>query len=224
MIVYKEFLADRAVLRVKDGMVVGVGAGSTVDIFVKRLVEYVLENRMHIKFVSADPKLNVLASAEGVTVLDISNVSEVDILFDGADYVNVETGLVSKGNGGFIFEEMFLARVSKESILLVDESKLNWERLPKVFLEVRENLLAEVFNDLSAFDCFLRKGLSVAGNLVLEVNVLDVANVNSLIDVASGVDGVLDVGAGYGVYDSVWIARKVNGSMFVDKFNLKNDR
>ena len=223
MIVYKEFLADTAVTRVKDGMIVGVGAGSTVDVFVKRLVEYVLENQMHIKFVSADPKLNMLASAQGVTVLDIANVSELDILFDGADYVNVETGLVSKGNGGFIFDEMFLAGISKESILLVDESKLNWERLPKVFLEVRENLLAEVFNDLSVFDCFLREGLSAAGNLVLEVNVLDLANVNSLIDVASGLDGVLTVGAGYGVYDKVWIARKVNDSMFVDKFNLKND-
>jgi len=224
MTVYKEFLAAEAVKLVQDGMIIGVGAGSTMNIFVEKLIEHVSVNQIHIKFVSADSNLNTMASVDGITVLDILNVAELDLLFDGADFVDLETGLVSKGNGGFIFNEMFLAKFAKRSIILIDESKLEWNRLPKVFLEVNEELLAEVFNELATFVCFLREGLSAAGNLVLELSVAERSDVDGLIDVASRLDGVLMVGACYHVYDQAWVARRANRSMFVEKFNLKNDR
>ena len=220
---HKSFLAQSALNLIKDGMIVGVGGGSTVRFFVEALAEFVRDNNLHIKFVAADKDLEDLAAVPGVTLLDINNVIEIDILFDGADYVNLDTGMVSKGNGGCIAPEMFLAKLAKKSILLIDDSKLIWSRLPKVFLEVSEDELPEVFNSLEGYVCFLRKGFSVAGNLVVEVSLDSPDLVDDLLDAAKEIPGILVVGVSYKKYDCVWISRSDNDRLSLEKFNLKND-
>ena len=71
---HKSFLAQSALNLIKDGMIVGVGGGSTVRFFVEALAEYVRDNNLHIKFVAADKDLEHLVALPGVTLLDINNV------------------------------------------------------------------------------------------------------------------------------------------------------
>jgi len=217
-------LVSQAVNMVSDGMILGVGAGSTVELFVKQLLEYVQQKGIHIKFVSASSELNSLARVAGVTLLEIENVSEVDLLVDGADYVDVDRSLVSKGNGGFIFNELYLASQAKSSVILVDDSKLNFERLPKIFLEVDESMIAEVFNELSEYSCFIREKLSESGNLVVELSVENADDLENFLNIDKEIEGVLACGVVRNFYDHVWIARENDGRVVIDKFNLKNDR
>lgn len=212
-------LANDALSLVDDGMIIGVGAGSTIDIFVEKLIEYVRENDFHIKFVSASSELNQKASVIGVTVLDIPNVSEVDLFFDGADFVDVNSGLVSKGNGGFIYNENYLVKFAKRSVLLVDSSKLSFARLPKVFLEVSEDMIAEAFNVLAGFTFFVREELSESGNLVLDVLVEDVESMQNFVDFDMEHSCILASGVSLNRYGSVWIAYENDKK--IEKINFK---
>jgi len=219
MNIEKTMLANEALELVKDGMIVGVGAGSTIDIFVEKLIEHVKQSDIHIKFVSASSELNQKTSVPGITVLDISNVSEIDLFFDGADFVDVDSGLVSKGNGGFIYNENYLVKFASRSVLLVDSSKLSFARLPKVFLEVREDMIAEAFNVLAGYTFFVREELSESGNLVLEVLVNDLESMKNFVDFDMELGCILASGVSLNRYSSVWIASEDDKN--IDKINFK---
>ena len=213
-------LAKNAVSLVKDGMIIGVGAGTTIDLFVQELIGYIKENNLHIKFVSASSELNHKASVEGVTVLDISNVSEIDLYFDGADFVDLASNLVSKGNGGYIYNENYLVQFASQSFLLIDESKLNFERLPKIFLEVKEDYIAEAFNVLAGYTFFVREELSESGNLVVEVVLDNESSIVKFVDFDLEHRCILASGVSQNRYDNVWIAG--SGMSNIDKINLKS--
>ena len=215
----KTMLANEAVKLVGNGMIVGVGAGSTIDIFVEKLTEYVKQSGIHIKFVSASSELNQKASVSGITVLEISNVSEIDLFFDGADYVDIDSSLVSKGNGGFIYNENYLVKFAKRSILLVDSTKLSFARMPKVFLEVSEDMIAEAFNVLAGYTFFVREELSESGNLVLEVLVDDLESMMKFVDFDIEHTCILASGVSLNRYESVWIASEDDKN--IDKINFK---
>ena len=215
-------LARCAVELIADGMVVCVGAGSTVDVLVDEIRSYVVEKNIHIKFVSASSELNKFAAGQGISVLEIENVSHIDLLFDGADFVDLESGIVSKGNGGFVFNETYLARLSKSinensrRILLIDESKLDFSRLPKVFLEVKQSKIAEVFNALGDYTFFVRERLSESGNFVVEIELesgLD-WSFEDFIGLEKHVDGVLASGVSKGLYNECYVAYK-KSSLFL---------
>ena len=155
----------------------------------------------------------------GITVLDIPNVSEVDLFFDGADFVDVDSGLVSKGNGGFIYNENYLVKFAKRSVLLVDSSKLSFARLPKVFLEVSEDMIAEAFNVLAGYTFFVREELSESGNLVLEVLVDDLESMMKFVDFDIEHTCILASGVSLNRYGSVWIAYENDKK--IEKINFK---
>ena len=208
MNIEKRMLVNEAVKLVQDGMIVGVGAGSTIDLFVEKLIEYVKESDIHIKFVSASSELNDKASVVGITVLDVSNVSEIDLFFDGADFIDIDSGVVSKGNGGFIYNENYLVKFAANSFILVDSNKLDFSRMPKVFLEVREDQIAEAFNVLAGYTFFVREELSESGNLVLEVLVDDLESMMKFVDFDIEHSCILASGASLNRYANVWIARE----------------
>ena len=213
-------LAKSAVELVEDGMVIGVGAGTTIDLFVRELIDHVKTNNLHIKFVSASSDLNQNASVHGITVLEVSNVSEIDLYFDGADFVDVDNNLVSKGNGGFIYNENYLVQFASQSFLLIDESKLDFERLPKIFLEVKEDFIAEAFNVLAGFTFFVREEPSESGNLVVEVVLDNQSLLARFVDFDLEHSCILASGVSQNRYDNVWIAR--SGVSNIDKINLKS--
>jgi ribose 5-phosphate isomerase len=215
----KSFLAESALCLIQDGMIVGVGAGSTIDIFVEKLIEHVKQSGIHIKFVSASLELNQKASVPGITVLDVSNVSEIDLFFDGADFVDVDKSFVSKGNGGFIYNENYLVKFAKRSVLLIDSTKLSFARMPKVFLEVSEDMIAEAFNVLAGYTFFVREDLSESGNLVLEVLVDDLESMMKFVDFDIEHSCILASGVSLNRYESVWIASEDDKN--IDKINFK---
>lgn len=114
--------AARAALDfVKDGMVVGLGTGSTSAHFVRLLGERVRQG-LRIKGVPTSEATRNLAEQVGVPLIEISQVSAIDVDVDGADEIDAAFRLI-KGGGAALLREKIVAAASREMVVIADESK-----------------------------------------------------------------------------------------------------
>lgn len=118
----RKFNAAQAALDyVKDGMIVGLGTGSTSAHFVRQLGERVRQG-LRVKGVPTSEATRNLAEQVGVPLLGISQVTSIDVDVDGADEVDGGFRLI-KGGGGALLREKIVAAASKQMVVIADESK-----------------------------------------------------------------------------------------------------
>lgn len=115
----KRAAAARAATLIENGMIVGLGSGSTARFFIQSLIE----RKLSIQTVSSSRESAELARKGGLIVLDINAVSHVDLTVDGADEIDPQKRMI-KGGGGAHVREKILATSSNEMIVIVDETKL----------------------------------------------------------------------------------------------------
>ncbi|WP_162054284.1 ribose-5-phosphate isomerase RpiA [Pontibacter pamirensis] len=118
----KKLAAEKAVEYIQDGMVVGLGSGSTATWAIKALGEKVNAG-LHIQCVASSVASENLAKQYGISLVDFSALSDIDITIDGADEVDAQCNLI-KGGGGALLREKILAYNSRQFIVVVDDSKL----------------------------------------------------------------------------------------------------
>jgi ribose 5-phosphate isomerase A len=117
-----KFNAAQAALEyVKDGMVVGLGTGSTSAHFVRQLGERVRQG-LRVKGVPTSEATRNLAEQVGVPLLEISQVTSLDLDVDGADEIDPSFRLI-KGGGGALLREKIVAAASKQMVVIADETK-----------------------------------------------------------------------------------------------------
>ena len=120
----KQQAADRAVECVESGMVVGLGAGSTAILAVRRIGQLLHAGRLRdIVGVPCSSAIEAEARALGIP-LTLDPPGAVDLTIDGADEVDPELNLI-KGGGGALLHEKIVAQASLREIIIVDESKLS---------------------------------------------------------------------------------------------------
>lgn len=108
---------------VQDGMIVGLGSGSTAEVAVELLGRRVTQG-LRFTGVATSRRTERLARAAGIRVVDLNDVELVDITLDGADEVDLRTLDVIKGRGGALLREKLVAIASDREIILVDTSKV----------------------------------------------------------------------------------------------------
>jgi ribose 5-phosphate isomerase A len=113
--------AAAALNYVKDGMVVGLGTGSTSAHFVRLLGDRVRQG-LRVRGVPTSEATRALAEQTGVPLVEISQVAKIDIDVDGADEVDPAFRLI-KGGGGALLREKIVAAASGQMIVIADESK-----------------------------------------------------------------------------------------------------
>jgi ribose 5-phosphate isomerase A len=123
----------KAASLIEDGMIVGLGSGSTSLLFIESLVER-CKAGLRIRAVSSSRASSDLAKRGGIEVLDINSISHIDLTVDGADQIDPQKRMI-KGGGGAHVREKILAASSREMIVIVDESKLV-KQLGKIKLPV----------------------------------------------------------------------------------------
>ncbi len=113
--------AQAALDYVKDGMVVGLGTGSTSAHFVRQLGDRVRQG-LRVKGVPTSEATRNLAEQVGVPLVEISQITSIDVDVDGADEVDPGFRLI-KGGGGALLREKIVAAASKMMVVIADESK-----------------------------------------------------------------------------------------------------
>lgn len=117
----KKATALKALDFVRDGMVVGLGTGSTAKHMVMALGEKVRAG-MKLRGVATSQETAELARQCGIPLIDSDNRWEIDVAIDGADQVDPGFNLI-KGGGGALLKEKIVAASAKQFIVLVDHTK-----------------------------------------------------------------------------------------------------
>ena len=121
----KGLVAKRAAELVEDGMVVGLGTGTTATKFIHELAA----RKLKIRCVASSDASHDLAVSLGMDVETLAELPVLDIYIDGADEVCAAAGShagldLIKGGGGALLREKIVASAAKEFICVVDSSKL----------------------------------------------------------------------------------------------------
>jgi ribose 5-phosphate isomerase A len=119
----KQAVALEAASYVKNGMVVGLGTGSTANYFIEALAERQQQEKLSIATVASSNISMIKAQAAGLTVLSLSQLSQIDLYVDGADEITADNTLL-KGRGYDLVMEKLLAKAAKAFIVVADKSKL----------------------------------------------------------------------------------------------------
>ena len=107
---------------IEDGVLVGIGTGSTVFYFIQRLIER-CKKGLDIQVVSSSHQSSEMIKKGGIRLVDMENVTSIDIVVDGADEVDSQKRMI-KGGGGALLREKIIANISKQMIVIVDEGKM----------------------------------------------------------------------------------------------------
>lgn len=118
----KKAAAALAVEEIQNGMIVGLGTGSTAYWAIQGLGVRV-QNGLQIQAVATSVASEDLAKELGIPLIPFADISEIDVTIDGADEVSPDWNLI-KGGGGALLREKIVAFSSKKLIIVVDESKV----------------------------------------------------------------------------------------------------
>jgi ribose 5-phosphate isomerase A len=127
----KRTAGEAAAMLVEDGMVVGLGTGSTVAYLLPALGK----RRLDISCVATSPATESLARAEGLRVGPFDGIDRLDVAIDGADQVD-PAGWLVKGGGGAHTREKIVAAATDRFIVIVSSNKLVPRLSPPVPLEI----------------------------------------------------------------------------------------
>jgi ribose 5-phosphate isomerase A len=118
----KQIAAEKAVEFIEDGMTIGLGTGSTVGFFLKKLSE-LIKTGLKIKGVSTSNSTTALALSYKIPLVSPEEAGKIDLTIDGADEVDPEFNGIKGGGGALLFEKI-IASASSKVIWIVDSSKL----------------------------------------------------------------------------------------------------
>jgi len=118
----KKAAAKKAAEWIENGMIVGLGTGSTTAYFIECLAEKVHKG-LSIQAVASSENTKELAAQKTIPLIDLNDAPRIDITVDGADEIDPKKRMI-KGGGGALVREKILAFTSKEMVVIVDMSKV----------------------------------------------------------------------------------------------------
>jgi ribose 5-phosphate isomerase A len=198
----KKSAALKAVEFVRDGMVVGLGTGSTAKHVVAALGEQVRAG-MKLRGVPTSQETATLARQAGITLIDSDNRWVIDVAIDGADQVDPKFNLI-KGGGGALLKEKIVAASAKQFVVVVDRTKLvpvlgGSFPLPVEIIPFGWGSTAREIETLTSSRVVLRERNGVpfkteAGNLIVDVHVVRIDNPSAVEIALNQIPGVVETG------------------------------
>lgn len=121
---WKKEAAEAAALRVKSGMVVGLGTGSTAKYAIDALGRRVADEGLQIVGIATSERSNARAASLHIPITSFAEQSRINLTIDGADEVVPGKLALIKGHGGALLREKIVASASSRMAVVVDESKI----------------------------------------------------------------------------------------------------
>src|SRR5579871_3552847 len=120
---WKHMAAERAVEQVEQGMVIGIGTGSTAAYMIRALAERLRNGLIIAGAVPTSQVSAQLAASLNIPLTDLDTHPELDLAIDGADEIDPHLFLI-KGGGGALLREKIVAAASRRMVVIADDSKL----------------------------------------------------------------------------------------------------
>lgn len=191
----KKRAAERAMAYVEDGMIVGVGTGSTVAYFIDGLAAW--KDRI-AGAVSSSEQSTQRLRAHGIEVIDLNVAGTLALYVDGADECDPHKRLI-KGGGAALTREKIIAEASSKFVCIIDPSKqvqvLGKFPLPVEVVPMARSLVARELLKLSGGQPVWRDGVTTDnGNVILDVHHLSIVDPVALEREINQIPGVVSVG------------------------------
>jgi len=215
----KRAAAAKALEYVQDGMKLGLGSGSTAEIFVEMLAPRVRGGEK-LLCVPTSEQTAALARKLGITLAGLDDLAPLDLTIDGADEVDRDLNLI-KGGGGRLLREKLVAAASRKMIVIADETKLV-PRLGKYPLPIEiiefghkstvlrmTAALKAIGYDNPSMTLRVRNGevfKTDSGNVIYDVAFGAIKDAPKLAATLSQVPGVVDHGLFIGIATTLLIA------------------
>ena len=212
----KQLVAIHAAKYVKNGMLVGLGTGSTANYFIEELARLQTEENLKVTTIASSNISMIKAQGLGLSVIALTQVAEIDLYVDGADEITPDMTLL-KGRGYDLVLEKLLAKAAKQFLVVADTSKLvsrigsNFaipiEVMPMAWKAAKRNLEAVGgVGDLR--QNVAKDGLSISshGSLVLDMSFDKSISEEQLNHLINNTPGVVEHGIFRGLTSAVLIA------------------
>lgn len=185
----KQAAAKSALAYIEDGMILGVGTGSTVNCLIDELKSVKLKGAVASSKVTEE-RLRAI----GIEIFDLNSVGELDLYIDGADEIDGHGNMI-KGGGGALTREKIVAAASKTFICMVDNSK-TVTKLGKfpVAVEVLPQARSYVARELVKLggEPVYREGFTTDyGNVILDTYDLDISDPAKMEQTLNNIVGVV---------------------------------
>ena len=216
----KHAVAIYAAKYVKNGMLVGLGTGSTANYFIEELARRQKDEQLKVTAIASSNVSMIKAQSLGLNVIALTQVAEIDIYVDGADEITPDMTLL-KGRGYDLVLEKLLAKAAKQFLVVADKSKLvarigtNFaipiEVMPMAWKAAKRSLeasggIGELRQNVA------KDGLTVTshGSLVLDMAFDQSISEEALNALINNTPGVVEHGIFYGLTSAVLIAENGN--------------
>jgi ribose 5-phosphate isomerase A len=187
-------VARAALEHVEDGMLLGVGTGSTVNAFIDELAAS--GKRLEAAVSSSEATTERLEKI-GVRVMDLNHTGDLELYIDGADEVDAHRRLI-KGGGGALTREKIIAAASHRFVCIVDESKcvkiLGEFPLPVEVIPMARAYVSRQLTRLGGQPKLREDFVTDNGNLILDVRNLDLVDPVKVETAINQLPGVVTCG------------------------------
>ena len=198
----KERAAESAASLIKDGMVVGLGSGSTAEIAVRRIGNRIMEGDLEVLGVPTSLRTEMVAIECGVPVTTLSEHPYLDICIDGADQVDSQLNLI-KGGWGSHTREKIVSYATKRLVICIEEEKmvelLN-KPVPLEVLPYAVKIVEREVKELGGVPVLRKEGnkgryfITENGNLIIDADFGIIKNPKSMSNALSSVVGSVEHG------------------------------
>ncbi|PBS11580.1 ribose 5-phosphate isomerase A [Lysobacteraceae bacterium NML93-0792] len=191
----KRLAAEKAIDYVEDGMIVGVGTGSTVAFFIDALAK--IKHRIDGAVSSSEQSTERLRG-HGIQVLDLNATGPLPLYVDGADECDPGKHLI-KGGGAALTREKIIAEASAKFVCIIDPAKqvpvLGAFPLPIEVIPMARSLVAREILAITGGQPVWREGIKTDnGNWVLDIHGLSITDPVALEAKLNQIPGVVSVG------------------------------
>lgn len=210
----KQLAAEKSIEFIKDGMILGLGTGSTVFFLVNKLAELIKQG-LKVKCISTSNQTSNLAKSLGIEIIDLNEVTYIDLTIDGTDEVDKNLNGIKGGGGALLFEKI-VAKASRKVIWIVDSSKyvnqLGKFPLPVEVVPFGSNLVFRKFLE-SGYNPSKRKNgeynfITDSGNEIIDLQLNMIEDSIKLENKIKLLPGVVEVGLFNNIADFVIIGRE----------------
>ena len=223
----KRKAGERAVDFVEDGMIVGLGTGSTVYYSILELDRRIREDGLNIIGIPTSVSTENLAMKLGIPLSDLEEHPVIDVTIDGADEVSPGLDLI-KGLGGALLREKIVASNTRMEIIVVDEGKMvdrlgTRSPLPVEVIPFGHSTLMRRFEDLDACPILRRDRedaekifVTDSGNYIFDLHFGKIRDPVGVEMQLNNLPGVMENGLFLGLTAKVVVARS-DGIEIIEK-------
>lgn len=222
----KRIAGEKATEYIKDGMILGLGTGSTAYYMIKKVGKLV-QNGMNLKAVATSKSTENLAKELHIPLVQIDEVDRIDLCIDGVDEIDKHFNAV-KGGGGALFREKIVANLANEVIWIMDYSKLvdsiGAFPLPIEVLPYGHTQVIRKLKNYSLNPVIRMKDGSIFitdnGNYIVDLHIGKPMDINDVYDKVNGLTGVLETGLFINMCNRIIVGTNSGIKVIENKFIL----